>query len=243
MDSLHARDGRELVRIYAEAGKTGVTTSMDISLPDPNSAAGKADWPTIYKKTLPFVDIFVPSIEEAFFTLNPREWARRREKSGGEELVERIRPDEFSAIASRFLDMGCAIVVLKAGPNGWYLRTASAARLGKMGRLKPRNAADWANVELWCPAFEARRIAGATGSGDTSIAGFLAAMLRGKSPVACLKMANCAGWMNLRAMDALSGLCSWRKMEKALPRLQPRDAPILRNAGWKWLPSQKIWKK
>ena len=48
---------------FEKAKEAGATTSLDLSLSNPESPAGKADWPAILRKTLPYVDIFVPSIE------------------------------------------------------------------------------------------------------------------------------------------------------------------------------------
>jgi hypothetical protein len=62
-----------------------------------------------------------------------------------------------------------------------------------------------------------------------------------KCPVEALKMANCAGSMNLRAMDALSGLASWQEMEDALPGLAVRDVPALHDTTWKWNEESAVW--
>lgn len=243
MDSLYADGGRELGLIYDEARKRGVTTSMDISLPDPNSAAGRADWRAIYERVLPSVDIYTPSIEEAMFTLDPARYLERKDKAGGDELIEHITVDEFREIAGTYIDMGCAVVALKAGHNGWYFRTAGQDRLGAMGRLSPADLDAWVDLELWCPAFAVEEIASAAGAGDTAIAGFLTAMLRGHGPAECLRMANCAGYMNLRGIDSLSGLVSWDEMEAAIPSLTVRDLPALHGAEWEWDGAAGVWRK
>ena len=53
----------------------GVVTSLDFSLPDPESESGKINWPEIMKKLLPFTDIFVPSLEEATSNNDPLKYA------------------------------------------------------------------------------------------------------------------------------------------------------------------------
>jgi sugar/nucleoside kinase (ribokinase family) len=243
MDAIHANQGHELALIMSRAKETDATTSLDMSLPDPNSPAGRADWPAIYANSLKYVDIFVPSIEEAFFTLFRDRYAERKAACEGSELTDHITPDEFAETASTFIDMGCAVVALKAGHNGWYLKTAGANRLAAAGRLAPADADAWADREYWCPAFKVESIASATGSGDTSIAAFLTSLHMERKPVQCLKMANCAGCMNLRAMDALSGLASWNEMEKALPDLTVRDIPALHNTDWQWNQQQAVWER
>ena len=196
----------------------------------------------ILKRTLPNVDIYVPSIEESLLMLDPKEWARRRKAAGGNDLLNHSTPDEYSGIADTFLGLGCAIVGLKCGHNGWYLKTGHADRLARMGRVKPGKPAEWADRELWCHAFAVKKIVSATGSGDSSIAGFLAAFSRGLSPEKCLHMANCAGHTNLSAMDALSGLRSWGEMEKMLPNLKLEPITTMQpNSGWRWNKVSRIW--
>jgi sugar/nucleoside kinase (ribokinase family) len=242
MNALFADGGRELIAIYRRAKETGVTTSMDISLPDPHSPAGKADWLAIYRATLPSVDIFTPSIEEALFTLDPARYLRRKAAHPGEELIEHIPPDEVRDIAGRFIALGCAIVGLKAGYRGWYLRTAGRDRLSSLGRIAPGPGVEWADRELWCPAFRIERIASATGAGDTSIAAFLTALLHGLDMESGLKLANCAGYMNLHTMDALSGLGSMEEMMSLMPTLSVMDTPALGDCGWRWDAARQLWR-
>jgi sugar/nucleoside kinase (ribokinase family) len=243
MDALFAHDGKELIAIYRRAKSLGVTTSMDISLPDPKSPAGQANWRGIFERVLPHTDIFTPSIEEAFFMLDPAGYLARRAAHPGEQLIEHVTPDEFRALADRFLALGCAVVALKAGYNGWYLRTGCAKRLAKMGRAMPRPGAEWADRELWCPAFDIERIASSTGAGDVSIAAFLTGLMRGLSPEGCLRMANCAGYTNLRTYDALSGLVSWEEMERMLPTLVACDVPPLHGTDWRWDKPAGLWRR
>lgn len=243
MDATHANDGEELCRIFAQAKARGVTTSLDISFPDPISPGGQADWPAIYRRALPHVDVFCPSIEEAFFTLDPEGYAERQAAHPGEDLLDHLLPDDYSRIASAFLSLGCAIVGLKAGRHGWYMKAAPEARLAAMGPLTPARPQDWADLELWSPAFHVDRIAGATGAGDCSIAGFLTALLKGLPPARCLKAAGCAGWMNLRAADALSGLGTWEEMARIIPTLSVDEIPFLAETDWRWDEGVGLWRR
>jgi sugar/nucleoside kinase (ribokinase family) len=69
MAKMYSDDGTELSQILKAAQATGMTTSLDMSLPDPNSESGRAPWKTILRKALPYVDYFVPSREELTFML------------------------------------------------------------------------------------------------------------------------------------------------------------------------------
>ncbi len=240
MRSMFADGGEELTRILRQARAAGLTVSLDTSLPDPTSPAGKADWRRIYEKALPYVDLFLPSIEETFYTLHPREYLERKEQAGGQELIDHIRPEEFSRFAEEYLQLGCRIAVIKAGHNGWYVKTSGRQRLQELGRAHPADPAAWADRELWCPAFVVEKIASAAGSGDSSIAGFLTALLKGHSLEECLKLANAAGAMNLRALDTLSGLSSWGQLQEAANTMQVRELAFLK-APWKWDGQRKLW--
>jgi sugar/nucleoside kinase (ribokinase family) len=119
--------------------------------------------------------------------------------------------------------MGRKIAVLKAGHNGWYIKTTGRDKISSIGRAAPGNPENWADRELWCPAFLAGSVAASTGAGDCSIAAFLTGLLRGHPIEECLKLANCAGYLNLRAMDTLSGLGSWEEVRDTYPALPVRD--------------------
>ena len=242
MRSLFADEGRELTRILNSVKQAGVTTSLDISFPDPGSEAGSADWRKIYRHALPHVDIFLPSVEEIFFTLHPREYLKRKRTRGGQELIDFVSPEELSGFAEQLLRLGCAIAVVKAGHNGWYIRTAGKERICAMGRAAPDDPDSWAGRELWCPAFRTDKIAGTTGAGDSSIAAFLTALLRSHRIEECLKLANCAGFLNLNAQDTLSGLVSWEELQSSYPCL-PVSEDIPLPEGWEWDDSFKIWER
>jgi len=244
MRGMFVEDGAALVAIFARAKEAGVTTSLDISLPDPNSEAGKADWRCILERSLPYTDIFAPSIEEAFFTLHRDEYLARKAACGGDELIDYITPEEVAGIADAYLSMGCRIVALKAGHNGWYVKSSDTASVSAIGAAAPADCSSWAGREIWCPAFQVDEIATATGAGDSAIGGFLTGLLRGQGLEESLKMANCAGYCNLQGMDSLSGLKSWDAMQSMIPGLTVSPDPDLSGVdGWLWDEARGIWER
>jgi sugar/nucleoside kinase (ribokinase family) len=58
MAQMYKNGGDELIRVFEGAKSTGITTSLDMTSPDPASEGGRADWHVILQKVLPFVDIF-----------------------------------------------------------------------------------------------------------------------------------------------------------------------------------------
>ena len=63
--------GKQLVDMFSKVQKMGVVTSLDFSLPDPESESGKVNWSEVMQSILPFTDIFVPSLEEVLQIMMP----------------------------------------------------------------------------------------------------------------------------------------------------------------------------
>jgi sugar/nucleoside kinase (ribokinase family) len=102
--------GAELERVFATAKRAGATTSCDMALPDPASEAGKAPWYAILERILPHVDIFLPSIEEALYMLEPETFLRTKAEHGGAGLIDLLTPADYGRIATKLLALGTRIV-------------------------------------------------------------------------------------------------------------------------------------
>ena len=222
-------NGRELVELLRRAKATGVTVSLDMCMPDPEGFSGSVDWPGILADALPFVDIFLPSLDETLFTLEPAGRRRREESSAAPVTAELL-----DSVSGRLLSLGPGIVGLKLGEAGFYLRTAQSV-------VTPLLAGDdWSGRQIWAPCFEAE-VVGTTGAGDAAIAGFLAGCLRGLGPEECLTAATAAGACNVEAADALGGIRPWEEtMQRAragwLRKSLPADPP-----QWRRDPASGIW--
>ena len=199
LDSLYAEDGRPLQRLMARIQELGVTTSLDMTLPDPGSPAGQADWRGILDRTLPHVDIFVPSIEELLFMLDPQAYATLNARAGSGGLIDAIDRAAFDRLADRVLRLGVKVLLIKAGHRGAYLRTAGSP-------------AQWIDPFPVDPD----RMINACGAGDCAVAAFLAALLNGNPVEQAARYAMLAGRDNLYGIDALSGLRDWNAMTRHL---------------------------
>ncbi len=235
--SVIDHDGAELVAVFERAKAVGATTSLDMSMPDPNSFSGRIDWPAVLSETLPRVDIFLPSFEETLFTLYP-ELFRRAAETGA--LLTAPDPALVRDIGAHLLGMGPSVVGLKLGPHGFYLATARAEGWANFGRARPAQAGAWMGRELWSPCFETQ-VAGTTGAGDATIAGFLAALLRGGTPEECLTFACAVGGCNVEAPDALSGLRTWEETGQRVASGWPRKGVPLAAPAWEATPSG-VWR-
>ena len=219
MKRMYQDKGRELAAIYKKVKGLGTITSIDLALPDPDSAAGRVDWKIILKSVMEFVDIFLPSAEELMFMLDRRRFDAIRKKAAGQDAVEFYSLADIRKMADQLLGMGAKIVVLKAGKRGAYLHTASAERLKKIPEMTEKRLEDWADRELWGKPFKPAKFVSSTGAGDSFIAGFLTAFLRGLSAEESLRAANCVASQNVTAMDATSGVKSWKETVRLLKKL------------------------
>ncbi|MEO8613419.1 MAG: PfkB family carbohydrate kinase, partial [Chloroflexota bacterium] len=205
--------------ILERAKSSGAVTSVDMTLPDAQRPSGQADWRTIFVRTLPYTDIFIPSIEEALYCL------RRADFDAWEgKVLEHITAAYLSDLADELIGMGGVIVGFKLGHLGLYVKTASAEPFERLQRLH-LNAADWAGKTVWSPAFQVE-VAGTTGAGDAAYAGFLAGLVRGMSLADAVRWACAVGACNVEAADATSGVRSWAETQARL------------DAGWPTRPEK-----
>ena len=122
----------------------------------------------------------------------------------------RLDLGQLRALADRVLAMGPVIVALKLGEQGLYVRTSGEdARLERLCDTLALDPVVWRDREVLAPCFRAARIAGTTGSGDCTIAGLLAALLRGEDPVGLATAATAVGACSVEAPDATGGVPRW----------------------------------
>ncbi len=240
MRRFYADGGTELVTMFRRVRELGVTTSLDMALPDPASHAGRADWRAILTDVLPWVDVFLPSIEEILFMLRRETYEALVEKAGGESVLPWVTPALLSDVSAELLAMGGRVVGLKLGDRGLYLRTADAATLAAMGTAAPGGGADWADRELWVPCFRAR-VVGTTGAGDATIAGFLAGLLRGLRVKEAVRMAVGVGACNVEAADAVGGLRSWETTAERIAAGWAQHPLTVDAAGWRHDAEHGVW--
>jgi sugar/nucleoside kinase (ribokinase family) len=214
MPALWGNNGAELQNLLGRVRERGVAISLDMTLPDPESPAGKADWQEILAATLPLVDIFVPSIEELVFMLEPELFTILLAKAEGGDMIDVIPQDVYGRLADRVLSLGVKVVLIKAGHRGAYLRTGNLASLA--APASPLRLTDPAGCPdgVWIPPLpiECEHFRNACGAGDCAVAGFLSALLNGETVKDSGTYAMMAGRDNLTGSDALSGLREWAHM-------------------------------
>jgi sugar/nucleoside kinase (ribokinase family) len=240
MTRMYAAGGQELAGMYRRAKDTGVTTSLDLVMPDPSGPSGQADWPLILGRALPYVDLFVPSVEELLFMLRRERFHALTSRVGAAHLLDALTMEDVISLGDEARSLGAKIVILKLGTRGIYLRTGH--QLSDLGRGAPSNLESWSGRQLWVPAFQPDRMVSTVATGDAAIAGFLAALLRDCPPAFALSIAAAVGACCVEASGALGGVQSW---DDTLARLEAgwEHLPLALGAdGWAWDGRAAIWR-
>lgn len=243
MRRMYEDGGGELSRLLAKAKERGLTVSLDMARPDPESPAGRADWRAVLKAALPHVDLFLPSFEEILYMLRPdtyRTWAR---EEGTEDLLHRADGPLLASLAEELLEMGAAVAVIKLGPHGLYLRsTANPARIAAMGACAPAGPRrdNWLDRELLAPCFAVEE-KGTTGAGDATIAGFLAAVLKGLTVEEAMRAAVGAGACRVERPDPVGGIPAWEELMKRIGAGWAQRQPGISLPGWRFDERERLW--
>lgn len=223
MKSMYSDGGTELSAMLGALRSRGITTSLDMTLPDPDSPSGKVDWPALLAKALPNLDVFVPSIDELVYMLDRDRFDTMMAASLKGETLGGLTAAYIRALADKAISLGAAIVMIKLGTQGAYLRaTSDTARLRACGAAAPADPEEWSGIELHAPCFHAN-VVGTTGSGDCTIAGFLAALAQGLAPADCLRWAVATGSASVEAADSVGGVPTAEALAARLAAGWPRD--------------------
>ena len=104
------------------------------------------------------------------------------------------------------------------------LQVGNRDRLAASGRCAP-TLSRWLGATLHAACFTAE-VAGTTGAGDCTIAGLLAALVRGEGPRDALRAAVATGSASVERPDATSGIPDWSVLADRLARGWPRDPAL-----------------
>ena len=232
MQEFFENDGKELAKMLQKIKELNIVTSLDMAMPDPKSPAGKIDWLKFFKNVLPQVDIFMPSIDELLFmfgTENSNKIFKRK---------ERFNLALLNQLSEQFIDCGTDVVVIKLGNQGIYLKTHQIEDNSLSSIIHIEN---WNSRQLLSPCFSAE-VKGTTGTGDATIAGFLAQFLKGGEPEKCLTFAVAVGACCVEAVDATEGIVTIHEIEKRINSGWERLPLTISMDNWKFDGQHHIWK-
>jgi len=232
MRKFYENHGKELVKMFQKIRKMNMVTSLDMAMPDPESPAGKMDWQKFFKNVLPVVDIFMPSIDELLYMLNPEKFYNISEKK------ERIDVLLLDQLARQLIDYGANVVAIKLGDQGLYLRSYQTEK-GNLSRII--NPIQWNYRQLLSPCFAAE-VKGTTGTGDATIAGFLVQLLDGGEPEKCITLATAVGACCVEEIDATDGIRPLPEIIKRVTSGWERLSLSIPIDNWKYDYRYKIWK-
>jgi len=217
LKQFYLDNGSQIEDVFSRIQGMGVVTSLDFSLPDPESESGKINWPDVMQRILPFTDIFVPSLEEALRIMMPMKYAEIQSALENTDIIDQIPTEIIREVGKLIINSGVNIVLIKAGQRGAYLLTGDVSSINKTSGINLPEE-NWNFRELWCDAYHAdkSKIINSTGAGDTAVAAFLSAILDGHSAEYSLKYAVIAGRNNLYCHNIYSDLSDWQEMTKEI---------------------------
>lgn len=221
MRQMYLNEGAELIRIFQKVHEMGLLTSLDLAAIDPSSEAAQQDWEKILRQVLPYVDFFVPSIEELCMMLLPNtyeEWLRRAD---GKDITSVLTMDDILPLAEKLREMGARNFLIKCGAPGLYFDMADAKVQKELEAKSGLVFQDWADKKGFEKSYEPDQVLSGTGAGDTTIAAFLSALLQEYDLETCLHLASATGASCVAAYDALSGIRSFAEQLEQI------------NNGWK----------
>ncbi len=207
---FYLNDGNDLIQMYRKIKEMGTATSLDMSLPSPQSEAGRVNWRKVITEVIPYVDIFLPSIEELSYAMDRNGFQKinRMAMQQKKSFAEVVSLDYATELADELIQIGGKIVLVKCGSQGMILKTADRERLLNVGGGLGENLDGWTCQEIYIPCFEPDCVRSGTGAGDISIAAFLLALQRNYPIRRCVELAAAAGAVCVSTYDALSGIPS-----------------------------------
>ncbi|MDR6549090.1 carbohydrate kinase family protein [Paenibacillus qinlingensis] len=242
MKRMFENEGGELLSLLKKVKESELTVSLDLAKPDPESDAGRANWRAILTKSLPFVDVFLPSFEEIVYMLDRERYDLMEKASPDGDLLSYVDVELLAQLSAELIQMGVAIVVIKLGEHGVYVRTTSdEKRLAQMGFCSPKQDLldDWLNCEMISSCYEVD-VVGTTGAGDCTIAGFLFGLTRGLTLKESLQSAVGVGACNVEQADATSGIPEMAVVQDRMYRGWKKRATKLKLVNWH-LHEDQIW--
>jgi sugar/nucleoside kinase (ribokinase family) len=242
MRQMYLHEGAALAQIFQTINAQGIFTSLDMARPDPASEAGQVDWQAILKRTLPFVDAFLPSIDELLFMLDRARYEEARKRYGDDHLIEGVDGPLLEELVARLITWGAAIVAVKLGDQGLYLgTTADPSRWEALAATSPILAdTAWHGRRLFAPCYQVD-VAGTTGAGDATIAGFLLGLLEGSAPEETLRGAVAVGACSVEQVDATTGIPSWEQIQRRVKAGWAQRPVQLSLPNWTSATATSIW--
>ena len=156
--------------------------------------------------------------------LDRERYADWLQRANGKDVTRFISVSrDIAPLGEKLLQMGAKVVLIKSGAPGLYYCTAGADAIAKIEKKLGFALEGFADRSGFERSYEAVCVRSGTGAGDTSIAAFLTAVLKGYSFDTCVQLAVGAGTCCVSAYDALSGLLPFDAMLKKMEAGWPKE--------------------
>ena len=221
MRAMCQNTGEEAVRMYRRIHELGVTTSMDLCMPDVSQNYPDGYWMNILRRVLPYVDLFEPSVEELCYMIDAKRFRDLKKAGEKEGVVGSIGWDGIEAYADQMLGMGAGAVLVKCGTKGMFLKAGTKDRLKESGTALHDILEKWSGARVVQRCFVPDSFVNSNGAGDVSIAAFLASVLRHMSAKESVRNAAAAG---AECCEGADPICALTDFEELMDRI---------HGGWK----------
>ena len=207
MRGIYSDGGNALAEKFRQVAQQGLLTSLDMANPDPLGESGKVDWSAWLKNVLPVVDVFLPSYDEILLMTNRDRYYKLCENGVNPATNSSLK--EIESVCYQLVNWGAKIVVMKLGDEGLFVHTAKdLSDLKSRSKWTSFDWASWQRLNIYSPCYDVP-VVGTTGSGDATVAGFLAAMLKDLPAEMALDIGVATGACNVQSADAVSAIPHW----------------------------------
>jgi len=243
MKKMYINNSNELVEIFSRIKEMGVITSLDMSYTEPMSDSGKANWADILKQVLPYVDIFLPSVEEILYMVKPEYFHYLNDNAKkGSNILDNLDINVLQELGEILLGYGSNIVAIKCGTKGYYIQTQPMKIFEKIKWGIPLDIKNWSGREMIVETYDVIGIKSTTGAGDASIAGFLTGFLNEKSIEDTVRIANAVATQSITGDDVFSNIKSFNATCQYIKSTIPRLKLDIEGDYWKYDKNQEVWK-
>jgi sugar/nucleoside kinase (ribokinase family) len=240
MKQMYAHNGRQMEALFARAKLLGLTTSLDMAKISPIEMR-EVDWRAFLIKVMPKTDLFLPSFEEIYGMMYPESYLELCKKAKDGNPLHQIDVDLLHGLSEELIAMGTAVVVFKLGDQGLYVRsTSERTRLSQLGKCAPEHLDLWLEKELLLPCYQVD-VVGTTGSGDSTISGFLAGLVQGLTLQDAAQFALAVGAFSVEAYDATSGIPESKTVFERIEQGWNKRDVAIDTKSWQWDPVHLAW--
>ena len=166
MKNMYENEGAMLAEMVKEIHEAGVAVSLDMAAVDDSSDAGKADWHKILEKVLPYVDFFVPSVEELCFMIDRSRYQEWKNRACGDDITGVLTEEDIAPLAEQIISMGAAVALIKSGAPGMYYKTAANRKLLQVCEKLDLVPEEWSGKQGFEYSYLADKVVSGTGAGE-----------------------------------------------------------------------------